>query len=84
MTDDAKLAAFIGESVVPVWHASGTCKMGSASDPLAVTKRQRVVKGVEGRRVCDASLFPSIPRANTNTPTLMMTERIADLIRRGE
>ncbi len=47
---------------------------------MAVTDNHGIVRGVEGLRICDASIFPSIPRANTNTPTLMMTERIADLI----
>ena len=83
LNDDAKLTAFIGESVVPVWHASGTCRMGRADDRMAVTDNLGVVRGVEGLRICDASIFPSIPRANTNTPTLMMTERIADLIKAG-
>ena len=55
--------------------------MGAASDPLAVTDGAGRVRGVEGLRVCDASLMPTIPRANTNVPTLMMAERIADLIR---
>ena len=50
-------------------------------DPLAVTDGAGRVRGVQGLRVCDASLMPSIPRANTNTPTLMMAERIADLTR---
>jgi 5-(hydroxymethyl)furfural/furfural oxidase len=66
-----------------VWHASGTCRMGRADDPLAVTDGGGQVYGVEGLRVVDASLMPSIPRANTNTPTIMMAERIADLIKAG-
>jgi 5-(hydroxymethyl)furfural/furfural oxidase len=55
--------------------------MGAATDPLSVTDGAGKVRGVAGLRVCDASLMPTIPRANTNTPTLMMAERIADLIR---
>ena len=81
LADDAALTDFIGGSVGGVWHASGTCRMGAASDPLAVTAGTGRVRGLQGLRVCDASLMPSIPRANTNTPTLMMAERIADLIR---
>lgn len=81
LADDAALTDFIGGSVGGVWHASGTCRMGAASDPLAVTDGTGRVRGLQGLRVCDASLMPSIPRANTNTPTLMMAERIADLIR---
>ena len=55
--------------------------MGAADDPLAVTDGTGRVRGVQGLRVRDASLMPSIPCANTNTPTLMMAERIADLVR---
>jgi 5-(hydroxymethyl)furfural/furfural oxidase len=81
LADDATLTAFIGGGVGGVWHASGTCRMGAANDPLAVTDSAGLVRGAQGLRVCDASLMPTIPRANTNTPTLMMAERIADLIR---
>ena len=81
LADDAALTRFIGSSVGGVWHASGTCRMGAAGDPLAVSDGAGKVHGLEGLRVCDASLMPTIPRANTNTPTLMLAERIADLIR---
>ncbi|WP_175104093.1 GMC oxidoreductase [Pararobbsia alpina] len=81
LADDAKLHEFIGNSVAGVWHASGTCKMGAAGDPMAVTDGAGRVHGVAGLRVCDSSIMPSIPRANTNMPTLMLTERIADLIK---
>jgi len=52
-----------------------------AEDPLAVTDGTGRVYGVEGLRVIDASIMPSIPRANTNTPTIMIAERLADLIK---
>ena len=81
--DDKALTDFISGGVGGVWHASGTCRMGRADDPLAVTDGSGQVYGVEGLRVVDASLMPSIPRANTNTPTIMMAERIADLIKAG-
>lgn len=81
LADDAALTEFIGTSVGGVWHASGTCRMGAPTDPLAVTDGTGRVRGVEGLRVCDASLMPAIPRANTNTPTIMVAERIADLMR---
>ena len=54
--------------------------MGSESDPLAVTAPDGRVYGVSGLRVADASLFPSVPRANTNIPTIMTAEKIADTI----
>jgi len=81
LSDDKALTEFIGKSVGGVWHASGTARMGAASDPLAVTDGAGRVYGTKGLRVVDASLMPSIPRANTNVPTLMMAERIADLIK---
>jgi 5-(hydroxymethyl)furfural/furfural oxidase len=82
--DDAALTAFIGAGVGGVWHASGTARMGAAGDRLAVTDGQGRVHGAQGLRVVDASLMPTIPRANTNIPTIMMAERIADMIRAKE
>ena len=55
--------------------------MGAAGDPQAAPDGAGRVRGVQGLCVCDASLMPSIPRANTATPSLMIAERIADLIR---
>lgn len=81
--DDKALQAMLKAAVGGVWHASGTCRMGSADDPSAVTDGAGLVHKMPGLRICDASLMPSIPRANTNTPTIMMAERIADLIKAG-
>ncbi|MDB5585112.1 MAG: FAD-dependent L-sorbose dehydrogenase protein [Devosia sp.] len=83
LTDQAALDDFLRASVGGVWHASGTCRMGRSDDVGAVTNAAGKVYGVEGLRICDASLMPSIPRANTNVPTIMMAERIADLIKQG-
>jgi 5-(hydroxymethyl)furfural/furfural oxidase len=80
LTDEAALHAFIRKSVFGVWHASGTCRMGPAQDPHAVTDTQGRVHGVSNLRVVDASLMPSLPSANTNIPTIMMAEKIADAI----
>jgi 5-(hydroxymethyl)furfural/furfural oxidase len=82
LRDDAALTAFIGAGVGGVWHASGTARMGAPTDPLAVTDGQGRVHGAQALRVVDASLMPTIPRANTNIPTIMMAERIADAMRR--
>jgi 5-(hydroxymethyl)furfural/furfural oxidase len=81
LSDDAALAEFVRQHVGGTWHPSGTCRMGAANDPLAVTSPSGEVYGTEGLRVCDASLMPSIPCANTNIPTIMIAERIADIIR---
>ena len=81
LADDRALTEFVQRNVGGTWHPSGTCRMGSADDPMAVTTADGRVIGVEGLRVCDASLMPSIPCANTNVPTIMIAERLADLIK---
>ena len=81
LRDDTILDAYITKSVTGVWHPVGTCRMGEANDPLAVTDSSGRVHGVSGLRVCDASVMPSIPCANTNLPTIMVAERMADLIK---
>jgi 5-(hydroxymethyl)furfural/furfural oxidase len=78
MTDDDALEAFIKKAAIGVWHASCTCRMGRADDPMSVVDIQGRVKGVQGLRVVDASIFPIVPCANTNFPTLMTAEKISD------
>jgi 5-(hydroxymethyl)furfural/furfural oxidase len=78
MTDDEALEAFVRKAAIGVWHASCSCRMGRADDPMAVVDTQGRVKGVQGLRVVDASIFPVVPCANTNFPTLMTAEKIAD------
>ena len=80
MTDDDALEAFVRKAAVGVWHASCTCRMGADDDPMAVTDNAGRVRGVEGLRVADASIFPVVPCANTNFPTLMTAEKISDAI----
>jgi 5-(hydroxymethyl)furfural/furfural oxidase len=80
LADEEALHAFIRKSVFGVWHASGTCRMGLASDRQAVTDAEGRVHEVANLRVVDASLMPSLPSANTNIPTIMMAEKIADAI----
>ena len=62
-----------------MWHPVGTCKMGN--DPEAVVDDQLRVHGVEGLRVVDASIMPSIVNGNPNAAIMMIAERAADLIR---
>jgi 5-(hydroxymethyl)furfural/furfural oxidase len=81
MNDDEALTRFVTRSVGGTWHPSGTCRMGAENDPLAVTDARGAAYGVDGLYVCDASLMPSIPCANTNVPTIMMAERVADMLR---
>jgi choline dehydrogenase len=87
------LAPFVGEELEPgpvtdleqwarghsggYWHPVGTCRMAPAGDPGAVVDELGRVHGVEGVVVADASIFPTIPRANTNLPTMGAAEYIA-------
>ena len=77
MTNDDMLEDFVRKAAIGVWHASCTCRMGRADDPMSVVDTQGRVKGVQGLRVVDASIFPVVPCANTNFPTLMTAEKIA-------
>jgi 5-(hydroxymethyl)furfural/furfural oxidase len=77
MRDDEALEAFVRKAAIGVWHASCSCRMGRPDDPMAVVDTQGRVKGVQGLRVVDASIFPVVPCANTNFPTLMAAEKIA-------
>ena len=78
MNDDEALEAFVRKAAIGVWHASCSCRMGRSDDPMAVVDTQGRVKGVQGLRVVDASIFPVVPCANTNFPTLMTAEKIAE------
>lgn len=78
LADERALADFIRANVFGVWHASGTCRMGGASDRDAVTDTAGRVHGTRGLRVVDASLMPRLPSANTSIPTIMIAEKIAD------
>jgi 5-(hydroxymethyl)furfural/furfural oxidase len=78
LDDERALADFIRANVFGVWHASGTCRMGDARDRDAVTDTEGRVRGTQGLRVVDASLMPRLPSANTNIPTIMIAEKIAD------
>ncbi len=82
LRDNRALEQFIRSKVHGIWHASGTCRMGAASDPEAVVDSHGRVIGVRGLRVVDASVMPWIPRANTNLPTMMIAEKMSDHILR--
>lgn len=78
LTDDELLSA-----AAPMAHPIGTCSMGRSDNPMAVVDRYSRVFGINNLRVVDASVMPRIPSANTNLPTIMIAERVADLVRRG-
>jgi 5-(hydroxymethyl)furfural/furfural oxidase len=81
--DDQLLEPHLRRRVAGNWHACGSCRMGDPADPMAVADTSARVIGVEGLRVCDASLMPSIPCANINVPVMMMAEKVAATIRAG-
>ena len=68
---------FARNNGVTTYHLIGTAKMGPADDPMAVVDDRLRMHGMEGLRVVDASIFPVVPCANTNFPTLMTAEKIA-------
>jgi choline dehydrogenase len=80
VTSDEAIDAFIRTKVESAYHPCGTCKMGSAGDPMAVVDAEARVVGVEGLRVVDASIMPSVTTGNLNAPTIMIGEKAADHI----
>jgi choline dehydrogenase-like flavoprotein len=76
---DADLEAHIRHTAQTIYHPTSTCRMGV--DDLAVVDPELRVRGVDGLRVVDASIFPSVPRGNTNAPTIAVAEKASDLIR---
>lgn len=83
LADEALLGSHLMNKAFGQWHPCGTCRMGRADDRDAVTDpTSGRVHGVGGLRVVDASLMPTIPRANLNIPTIMLAEKLADAIAR--
>ncbi|WP_138499746.1 GMC family oxidoreductase [Nostoc sp. PA-18-2419] len=76
---DAALEAYVREVCGTVYHPIGTCKMGT--DPMAVVDPELRVRGVEGLRVVDASIMPTLNTGHTNAPAIMIGEKAADLIK---
>jgi choline dehydrogenase-like flavoprotein len=76
---DADIEAFVRATAQTIYHPVGTCRMGA--DDGAVVDPDLRVRGVEALRVVDASVMPSVPRGNTNAPTIALAERAADVIR---
>jgi choline dehydrogenase len=77
---DAELANAAGDIGTTIFHPVSTCAMGRADDPRAVTDSELRVRGILGLRVIDASVMPVITSGNTNTPTIMIAERGAELV----
>jgi choline dehydrogenase len=77
--DDAELERHMRQTCQTIYHPVGTCRMGAEGH--AVLDPELRVRGVEGLRVVDASVMPSVPRGNTNAPVIAIAERASDLIR---
>src|SRR5690606_31350891 len=77
VSDDA-IDAFIRRTAITIYHPVGTAKMGN--DRMAVVDSQLRVRGVQGLRVVDASVMPTLVGGNTNAPTIMIAEKASDLI----
>ncbi|WP_373475868.1 choline dehydrogenase [Sphingorhabdus sp.] len=80
VVSDDEIDAFIRDKVESGYHPCGTCKMGDATDAMAVVDSELRVIGVDGLRVVDSSVMPSITTGNLNAPTIMIGEKGADHI----
>lgn len=78
---DAEIDAWIRKSAETIYHPVGTCRMGATGDPMAVVDAECRVQGIAGLRVVDASVMPTLVGGNTNAPTIMIAEKISDVIR---
>lgn len=79
-TSDEAILEYIKDNAISGYHPVGTCKMATDTDPMAVVDAQLRVHGIEGLRVVDASIMPTIVTGNTNAPTIMIAEKAADMI----
>jgi len=77
---DAQIDEFIRQKVETAYHPSCTCRMGAVDDPRSVVDPQGRVIGIEGLRVVDSSIMPSITTGNLNAPTIMIAEKLSDAI----
>ncbi len=78
---DEQIDAWIRKHAETIYHPVGTCKMGADGDEMAVVDGELKVRGIEGLRVVDASVMPTLVGGNTNAPTIMIAEKISDIIR---
>jgi choline dehydrogenase len=76
---DEDIEAHCRQRLQTLYHPVGTCRMGD--EPTSVVDRDLKVRGVDGLRVVDASVMPTVPRGNTNAPVIALAERAADLIK---
>ena len=77
---DEEIISFISKSVAPIWHAASTCKMGKATDNMAVVDANNRVYGIRGLRVVDASSFPFLPPGHPQATVYALAEKVASEI----
>ncbi|MEB5966029.1 choline dehydrogenase [Comamonas testosteroni] len=77
---DEELLEFCRDNGATIFHPSGTCRMGVAQDPMAVVDARLRVHGIQGLRVVDCSIMPTLVSGNTNAPVVMIAEKASDLI----
>ena len=78
MRTDEEILEYARENGATIFHPSGTCKMGS--DSMAVTDARLRVHGVDGLRVVDCSIMPTLISGNTHAPVVMIAEKASDMI----
>jgi len=76
---DAQILDYIRNNSQTAYHPVGTCRMGQGPDTVVNDKLK--VHGIEGLRIADASIFPTMPSGNTNAPSIMVGEKAADILR---
>ena len=79
-SDDAAILNWVRNSATTIYHPTGTCKMGPASDPTAVVDARLCVHGIEGLSVADCAIMPEIVSGNTNAPAIMIGEKHSDMV----
>ena len=78
---DDKVRDYVTATVEPAYNPIGTARMGPADDPMSVVDQRCAVHGIDGLHVADASVMPTMVRANINLSVIMIGERVAELLR---
>lgn len=84
LNDDEALNSWLKQNATTSHHITSTCKMGPNTDPMTVVDQFGKVHGIDGLRIGDASIMPNCVRANTNVPSMMVGEKIAEFIKQGK